>query len=157
MHRSKILNGSRVQVISCVAYSSEAVFYQPPIYDSLLVNYSKSLDAVSVSNDIYLLLNQNRLSALGEDNVKKILDSIGSQNSAMSELRKNVSDSDLLSFCKSRYIQTPSELRAWSNYLNTELSSLVQKYADEHNDVVHGDDGDGSSSSDGDGSSSAAE
>lgn len=134
MHRSKILNGSRVLVKSCVAYSSEAVFYQPPIYDSLLVNYSKSLDAVSVSNDIYLLLNQNRLSALGEDNVKKILDSIGSQNSAMFELRKKISDSDLLSFCKSRYIQTPSELRAWSNYLNTEMSDLVQKYADEHID-----------------------
>lgn len=134
MHRSKILNGSRVHVKSCVAYSSEAVFYQPPIYDSLLVNYSKSFDAVSVSNDIYLLLNQNRLSALGEDNVKKILDSIGSQSSAMSELRKKISDSDLLSFCKSRYIQTPSELRAWSNYLNTEMSDLVQKYADEHID-----------------------
>lgn len=134
MHRSKILNGSRVQVKSCVAYSSEAVFYQPPIYDSLLVNYSKSFDAVSVSNDIYLLLNQNRLSALGEDNVKKILDSIASQNSSMSELRKKISDSDLLSFCKSRYIQTPSELRAWSNYLNTEMSDLVQKYADEHID-----------------------
>lgn len=132
MHRSKILNGSRVLVKSCVAYSSEAVFYQPPIYDSLLVNFSKSLDAVSVSNDIYLLLNQNRLSALGEDNVKKILDSIASQNSAMSELRKNISDSDLLSFCKSRYIQTPSELRAWSNYLNTEMSDLVRKYADEN-------------------------
>lgn len=134
MHRSKILNGSRVIVKSCVAYSSEAVFYQPPIYDSLLVNYSKSLDAVSVSNDIYLLLNQNRLSALGEDNVKKILDSIGSQSSAMSELRKKVSDSDLLSFCKSRYIQTPSELRAWSNYLNTEMSDLVQKFVDENKD-----------------------
>lgn len=139
MHRSKILNGSRVQVKSCVAYSSEAVFYQPPIYDTLLVNYSKSLDAVSVSNDIYLLLNQNRLSALGEDNVKKILDSIGSQSSAMSELRKKISDSDLLSFCKSRYIQTPSELRAWSNYLNTEMSDLVQKYADEHIDDKLGD------------------
>lgn len=134
MHRSKFLNGSRVHVKSCVAYSSEAVFYQPPIYDSLLVNYSKSLDAVSVSNDIYLLLNQNRLSALGEDNVKKILDSIGSQNSAMSELRKKVSDSDLLSFCKSRYIQTPSELRAWSNYLNSEMSALVQMYSDDHKD-----------------------
>lgn len=134
MHRSKILNGSRVHVKSCVAYSSEAVFYQPPIYDSLLVNYSKSFDAVSVSNDIYLLLNQNRLSALGEDNVKKILDSIGSQNSVVSELRKKISDSDLLSFCKSRYIQTPCELRAWSNYLNTEMSDLVKRYADEHID-----------------------
>lgn len=52
----------------------------------------------------------------------------------MSELRKKVSDTDLLSFCKSRYIQTPSELRAWSNYLNTEMSDLVQKYADETKD-----------------------
>lgn len=135
MHRSKILKGDRVCVKSCVAYSADAVFYQPPIYESLLVNVNKELDLVSVTNDIYLLLNQNRLSALGDDNVKKILDSIGSQNSAMSELRKNVSDSDLLSFCKSRYIQTPSELRAWSNYLNTEMSELVHKYADEHEDV----------------------
>lgn len=134
MHRCNILQGDRVCVKSCVAYSSDAVFYQPPIYDSLLVTYHKEFDAYDVSNDIYLLLNQNRLSALGEDNVKKIFDSIGSQSSAMSELRKKVSDSDLLSFCKSRYIQTPSELRAWSNYLNTEMSDLVQKYADENKD-----------------------
>ena len=147
MHRCKILKGDRVCVKSCVAFSADTVFYQPPIYESLLVNVNEELDLVSVSNDIYLLLNQNRLSALGEDNVKKIFDSIGSQSSAVSELRKKVSDSDLLSFCKSRYIQTPSELRAWSNYLNTEMSDLVQKYVDEHNDVVHGDDDDTSSDS----------
>lgn len=134
MHRCKILKGDRVCVKSCVAYSSDAVFYQPPIYDALLVEHDDVLDVTAVNNDIYLLLNQNRLSALGEDNVKKILDSIASQSSSMSELRKSVSDSDLLSFCKSRYIQTPSELRAWSNYLNTEMSDLVQKYADEHKD-----------------------
>lgn len=134
MHRCKILKGERVSVKSCVASSPDAVFYQPPIYDSLLVEHNVELDVTAVNNDIYLLLNQNRLSALGEDNVKKILDSIASQSSVMSELRKKVSDSDLLSFCKSRYIQTPSELRAWSNYLNTEMSDLVQKYADEHKD-----------------------
>lgn len=146
MHRCKILQGDRVCVKSCVAYSADAVFYQPPIYDCLLVNYNKELDALSVSNDIYLLLNQNRLGALGEDNVKKILDSIGSQSSAMSELRKKVSDSDLLSFCKSRYIQTPSELRAWSNYINTEMSALVEKYADEHKDDKPDDTPSGASS-----------
>lgn len=134
MHRCKILKGGRVRVKSCVAYSPDAVFYQPPIYDALLVEHNEELDVTAVNNDIYLLLNQNRLSALGEDNVKKILDSIASQSTAMSELRKKVSDSDLLSFCKSRYIQTPCELRAWSNYLNTEMSDLVQKYADEHKD-----------------------
>lgn len=134
MHRCKILKGDRVCLKSCVAYSNDAVFYQPPIYESLLVEHDDVLDVTAVNNDIYLLLNQNRLSALGEDNVKKILDSIASQSSPMSELRKKVSDSDLLSFCKSRYIQTPSELRSWSNYLNTEMSDLVQKYADEHND-----------------------
>lgn len=134
MHRCKILKGDRVCVKSCVACSADTVFYQPPVYDSLLVNVNEELDLVTVTNDIYLLLNQNRLSALGEDNVKKILDSIGSQSSALSELREKISDSDLLSFCKSRYIQTPSELRAWSNYLNTEMSDLVQKHVDEHID-----------------------
>lgn len=134
MHRCKILKGDRVCVKSCVAYSSDAVFYQPPIYDSLLVEHDDVLDVTAVNNDIYLLLNQNRLSSLGEDNVKKILDSIASQSSSMSELRKKVSDSDLLAFCKSRYIQTPSELRAWSNYLNTEMSDLVQKYVDDNKD-----------------------
>lgn len=134
MHRCKILKGDRVRVKSCVAYSSDAVFYQPPIYDALLVDHNAELDITAVNNDIYLLLNQNRLSALGEDNVKNILDSIASQSTVMSELRKKVSDSDLLSFCKSRYIQTPSELRAWSNYLNTEMSELVQKFAAEDKD-----------------------
>ncbi len=80
-----------------------------------------------IQNDIALLFNQERLNNLGEDNVKKFLDSLTPKSNALAELRKKCSDKDLVNLCKSRYLQTPSEILAWSNYLNNNYSTLVNE------------------------------
>lgn len=80
-----------------------------------------------ISSDISLLFNQERLSSLGSDNIKKFFDCMAAKSSSLSELRKKCSDSDLLNLCKSRYIQTPSELLSWSKYLNANFENLMQE------------------------------
>lgn len=43
----------------------------------------------------------------------------------MKELRSKLSDDQLCSFVKSRFIQTPSELMAWSQYLMSSQDEMV--------------------------------
>jgi len=72
-------------------------------------------------NDIGVLFNQTRLSALGSDSVnafvKQLRDSAYLQSQSNLDLSK-VSDDDLLSFCKSRFIQSPCELKRWISSLD---------------------------------------
>lgn len=85
--------------------------------------------AVRVSNDIYLLFNQQRLAALGIDTVNKWLESLTPQNDALAQLRSKCTDEQLLSLVKSKYIQSASELEAWSTYLNTHFDSEMAAIA----------------------------
>lgn len=102
----------------------------PNIVDPLCVD--KHLDSegkvrsISFTSDVSLLFNQQRLeSSLGADGVKKFFDSLSSRSPALSALRSKCSDKDLLAMCKSRYLQAPCEVLAWSEYLNANYESLL--------------------------------
>lgn len=82
--------------------------------------------AISVVDDIYMLFNQQRLLSAGKDTIQTWLNSLTPKSNALDELRKKCSDSELMSICKSRYIQSPSELLAWSEYLNANYDKLIQ-------------------------------
>ena len=76
-------------------------------------------------SDIYLLFNQRRLSSAGADTINAWLNTLTPKSDALAELRKKCSDEQLMQICKSRYIQSPSELLAWSEYLNANYSDLL--------------------------------
>ena len=77
-------------------------------------------------SDVDLLFNQQRLDRMSLQALQARLDEqIRSGDTGLSELRKNISDADLQKFIKSRYIQSLSELRQWSNYLARSESGLV--------------------------------
>lgn len=79
-------------------------------------------------SDIYLLFNQKRISSTTIAGLLDYLTSMSSPASdALSALRSKVTDEQLLSLCKSRYIQTPSELLAWSTYLEQNYSQLLSQ------------------------------
>lgn len=89
-------------------------------------------DAIQLDNDIALLFNQNRLNLLGTDGAKAFLaelDKNMSSSPALSSLRQKVSDDDLLKFCKSRYVQSPSEMMAWLDYLSANYEKLSDDVA----------------------------
>ena len=78
-------------------------------------------------NDIYLLFHQKRLENLGIDTINNWLASLTPLNDSLSSLRSKCTDEELLSLVKSRHIQSMSELLAWSNYLEQNYSSLLEK------------------------------
>ena len=49
-----------------------------------------------------------------------------------SDLRKKMTDEQLCSFVKSRFIQTPSELMAWSQYLMSSQDTMIAAAAAEN-------------------------
>lgn len=88
---------------------------------------------VYLRSDIYMLFNQQRLDKMTQQALLQHFDTIAQSNSSFSALRSKMSDDQLISFVKSRYIQTPSELLSWSNYLlheyNVSISDLEKQGA----------------------------
>lgn len=105
-----------------------------PMFEDLLTEETTSangdVSSVRVCNDISLLFNQQRLESLGREGIKQFLDTLTPKSSSLASLRSKISDSDLLKVCKSRYIQSPSELLAWSSYLDSSLSDIKQGIVD---------------------------
>lgn len=103
----------------------------PNVVDALCVDtYTDSngnVCAVSLQSDISLLFNQKRLEdTLGRDGLKKFFDDMSARSTPLSELRSKISDDDLAALCKSRYLQSASEILSWSKYLNDNYQSLME-------------------------------
>ena len=84
-------------------------------------------EALSYVNDIYLLFNQKRLLSLGADTINAWLNSLTPRSDALSQLREKCTDEQLMQLCKSRYIQSPSELLAWSDYLLNNYQDILSE------------------------------
>ena len=79
-------------------------------------------------SDVYLLLNAERiLNVLGEDTYRHLINSLGSYKpSATASLRSQLSDDDMLDSHKSRYIQSASDMRAYTQDLIERFSDLKE-------------------------------
>lgn len=122
---------------SLVYNDFDSTHYQkitPNVVDNLCVNIQKLADGSNVvflDSDISLLFNQERLNeTLGRDGIKHFFDSLSSRSVPLTELRSKISDEDLASICKSRYLQQPSEILAWSEYLNNNYADLLTHIRD---------------------------
>lgn len=122
---------------SLVYNDFDSTHYQkitPNVVDNLCVNHqtlSDGSDVVFLDSDVSLLFNQERLNeTLGRDGIKHFFDSLSSRSVPLSELRSKISDEDLASLCKSRYLQQPSEILAWSEYLNNNYADLLSQIRD---------------------------
>lgn len=97
-------------------------------FQTVKVNYfvgDEKKEAVAVVDDIYMLFNQQRLAHMGADTINAWLNTLTPRSDALAQLRKKCSDEQLMELCKSRYIQSPSELLAWSEYLNSNYADIV--------------------------------
>lgn len=83
----------------------------------------------SYISDVSLLMNAERIRTyLGDNTVDAIMRQISSASMAAqsSPYRKNrYSDEELLRFCKSRYCQSPSEMRDWLDDLKSYGENLI--------------------------------
>lgn len=130
MERCDIIAGSKPVPTYTDFDISHSVPVSPNIVDALCVDVSKNSDgsvkSVHFSSDISLLFNQKRLeNSLGRDGLKKFFDDMAARSPALTSLRQKISDDDLAAMCKSRYLQSASEILSWSNYLNENYKSLM--------------------------------
>ena len=82
-------------------------------------------EVVTLTSDIYMLFNQQRLDRMSKDRLLAYFENLSVTDPKMSELRSKLSDDQLCSFVKSRFIQSPSELMAWSEYLMSSQDEMI--------------------------------
>lgn len=88
-------------------------------------------EVVTLTSDIYMLFNQQRLDRMSKDRLLAYFENLSVTDPKMSELRSKLSDDQLCSFVKSRFIQSPSELMAWSQYLMSSQDDMIAAAAAE--------------------------
>lgn len=116
-----------------VAVMRTTEFLQPSPLDEFMFQEVEidGKKSVTLTSDIYMLFNQQRLDKLSRERLVDYFNNLSVQQPKFSELRSNLTDSQLISFVKSRFIQSPSELMAWSNYLISSQDELVAAVAAE--------------------------
>lgn len=105
-------------------------FYAPSPVDDFMHNKHKpahdAKESIRVTSDIYMLFNQQRLDKMTLQQLAAHFNSMVARDSSFSALKSKLSDEQLASIVKSRYIQTPSELLAYSKYLNSLGDEQIQ-------------------------------
>ena len=81
--------------------------------------------SVRLTSDIYMLFNQQRLDRLSRESLLSHFESMSVNEPKFGDLRAKLGDDQLISFVKSRFIQSPSELMAWSQYLMSSSDAVV--------------------------------
>ena len=89
-------------------------------------------EVVTLTSDIYMLFNQQRLDRMTKDRLLAYFENLSVNEPKMHELRSKLTDDQLCSFVKSRFIQSPSELMAWSQYLMSSQDEMIAAAAVEH-------------------------
>lgn len=85
--------------------------------------------SVRLTSDIYMLFNQQRLDRLSRESLLSHFESMSVNEPKFGDLRAKLGDDQLVSFVKSRFIQSPSELMAWSQYLMSSSDAVVAELA----------------------------
>lgn len=85
--------------------------------------------SVRLTSDICMLFNQQRLDRLSRESLLSHFESISVNEPKFGDLRAKLGDDQLISFVKSRFIQSPSELMAWSQYLMSSSDAVVSELA----------------------------
>nr|QXN72844.1 MAG: hypothetical protein [Microvirus sp.] len=124
-----------------MVYSKEMLLtelYQPSPVDEFI--YQERLDngekSICVTSDIYMLFNQQRLDKLTRENLIQYFNDMSVSQPQMNEIRSRMTDEQLCSFVKSRFIQSPSELMAWSRYLMASSDDVIAQLAAESSDLA---------------------
>ncbi len=85
---------------------------------------------IKFNSDVFLLFNSDRIQeTLGEDVYMKLIKQATPHKTPYAE--NNFTDDQLFQDIKSRYIQSPAEMRAYMQQLIDSGESLIQEYNDE--------------------------
>lgn len=83
-------------------------------------------NSIRLTSDIYMLFNQQRLDKMTLQALTAHIAEMRISEPSLNFLKSKLTDDQLASIVKSRYIQTPSELINYSKYLNSLADSEIQ-------------------------------
>lgn len=96
---------------------------------------------VRLTSDICMLFNQQRLDRLSRESLLSHFESMSVNEPKFGDIRSKLGDDQLISFVKSRFIQSPSELMSWSQYLmncsDSVVAELVAAQQDQQSRQTH--------------------
>lgn len=117
----------RAEELSC----SEFVV-KSPVNEFMFQEYDANGEkSVRLTSDIYMLFNQQRLDRMTNERLLAYFEGLTVREPKLRELRSKLTDEQLCSFVKSRFIQSPSELMAWSQYLMSSQDEMIAAAAAE--------------------------
>lgn len=109
-----------------------SAFYEStPVDDFLHYEHEvphSSEKSIRVTSDLYMLFNQQRLDRMTRENLLNYFSNMSVREPSFAALKSKLSDDDLATLVKSRYIQSKSELLEWSNYLNALTNEQLQQF-----------------------------
>lgn len=85
-------------------------------------------DCVAQTDPLIMMFNQQRLSALGPTAIQSWLDTLKEQkHDPLEQLRAKCSDDDLIQLVKPRHLQSLSDLKAWSDYMASNMQTFSEE------------------------------
>lgn len=85
-------------------------------------------EAIRIRSDVSMLLHAADMAKkYGQNFVQSMIDSKRPKSSSLQELMDKMSDAQILDTVKSRHLQSPSELIAWSEYLVDQAKTIEQE------------------------------
>ena len=104
-------------------------FRQPNVMDHFVSEQihveGSNLSGIAITNPLQMMLNQKRIENLGNMSVKDWLEAFSLQKSNdIQKLRSQCTDEELCSLVKSRHLQSPAELLAWSKKMSQDMKSF---------------------------------
>lgn len=102
------------------------IYLEPSPLDAFIreeVN-SDDVPSVTLTSDITMLFNQHRLDKLTQIALVQKFDALSKSNDTLNQVRSKMTDEQLVQFVKSRFIQSPSELLSWANYLSANYEKI---------------------------------
>ena len=129
-------NDAHPNIVNSTVLSGSEFVEPSPLHDFMFQEIEcNGKKSIRVTSDIYMLFNQQRLDRLTRAQLVEYFDNLSVSEPKMSDLRKRMTDDQLCSFVKSRFIQTPSELMAWSQYLMSSQDAMIAAAAAENQPV----------------------
>lgn len=109
----------------------ESKLYERPVYEDLMYDTDDN-GSIIISSFDKLILNAERLgNLLGTDTARAVIDAARENLGRPIADMSNYDDTQLMSFIKSRNIQTPSELQSWLDAID-ERQEDMKRFAERY-------------------------
>lgn len=121
-----------IQICPICASSEPDIILEELPTERFRFEYCGELDdpdvPVRIRSDVSMLLHAaDMANKYGQNFVQAMINSRRPKSSALQEVMDNMSDAQILDTIKSRHLQSPSELIAWSEYLTEQAKSVEQE------------------------------